>query len=108
MAKAKYDYQAEEDLKKEIHEQFSLAKRYLDTVHERFNEIEELYRSYIDKNQYPHNAKVFDSRVFRVVETVAPRMVANEPTGSFYPSEQGDEGTAEILNSIMKYDWRRA
>lgn len=92
----------------EVREQFTLAKRYLDQIHERMNQQEELYRSYLDKNTYPHNAKVFDPRTFRVIETVTPRMVANEPSGSFYPTEEGDLTTAAIFNALIKYDWRRA
>ena len=106
---AKYDKAlTEEELAQEINEQFLLAKRYLDPIHERMNQQEELYRTYIDKNNYPHNARVFDPRVFRIIETVTPRMVANEPTGSFYPTEQGDIMTSQILNALNKYDWRRA
>lgn len=108
MADYKKPAQTEEELAQEIKEQFLLAKRYLDPIHERMNNQEELYRTYIDKNNYPHNARVFDPRVFRVIETVTPRMVANEPTGSFYPTEQGDIMTSQILNALNKYDWRRA
>lgn len=98
----------EEDVAHEIDEQFLLAKRYLDPIHERMNGQEELYRTFIDKNNYPHNARVFDPRVFRIIETITPRMVANEPTGSFYPVEGGDVATTNILNALVKYDWRRA
>lgn len=101
----KYD---EQETIKEFNEQFLLSKRYLDVLHKRFNDQEELYRTYLDPNNYPHGAKVFDPRIFRVIETITPRMVANEPTGSFYPAEQGDEATTHILNSLIKYDWRRA
>jgi hypothetical protein len=104
---AKYNKE-EQELKEEIHEQFIFSKRYLDSIHQRMNDQEELYRTYIDKNNYPHGARVFDPRVFRVIETVTPRMVANEPTGSFYPFEGGDVVTTQILNALMKYDWRRA
>lgn len=100
--------QTDEQLKKELSEQYALSKRYLDPIHERFNDQEELYRSYINPQNYPNKARVFDPRVFRVIETVTPRMVANEPTGSFYPQEEGDMGVAHILNALMKYDWRRA
>lgn len=100
--------QTEEELGKEIMEQFKLSKLFLDPIHQRMNEQEELYRSYIDKNRYPHNARVFDPRIFRVIETITPRMVANEPTGSFYPQEHGDLVTTEIFNALIKYDWRRA
>ena len=92
----------------EINEQFLLAKKYLDQVHQRMNDQEELYRTYIDANNYPHSAKVFDPRIFRIVETITPRMVSNEPTGSFYPVEEGDIATAQVLNSLIKYDWRMA
>lgn len=108
MPKSAYASQDEEQLKREISEQFSFAKRYLDNIHSRMNQQEELYRSFIDKNNYPHGARVFDPRIFRIIETVTPRMVANEPTGSFYPTEQGDVATAELLNALMKYDWRKA
>ena len=98
----------EEEQLKELSQQYDLAKQYLDPVHDRMNQQEELYRCYIDSASYPHNARVFDPRIFRVIETVAPRMVANEPTGSFYPTEEGDVKTNQILNALIKYDWRRA
>lgn len=108
MSAKKYTNKSEERLGEEISEQFLLAKRYLDPIHERMNEQEELYRTYIDSANYPHQAKVFDPRIFRVIETITPRMVANEPTGSFYPQEGGDVATTAILNALNKYDWRRA
>lgn len=108
MAKYNQTTQTEEELGQEIKEQFLLSKRYLDPIHQRMNEQEELYRTYIDKNNYPHNARVFDPRVFRIIETITPRMVANEPTGSFFPVEGGDIMTSQILNALNKYDWRRA
>jgi len=99
---------SEDDVIEESKCQYQLSKQYLDPIHERMNKQEELYRSYLDPNNYPHNAMVFDPRIFRVIETITPRMVANEPTGSFYPQEGGDSATAHILNSLVKYDWRRA
>lgn len=92
----------------EVKEQYKLSKLYLDPIHSKMNLQEELYRSYIDKNNYPHNAMVFDPRIFRIIETITPRMVANEPTGAFYPQEMGDSATSHILNALLKYDWRRA
>ena len=99
---------SEDDIKKEIKGQFDLAKRYLDPIHQKFNLIEELYRSYIDKNNYQHSARVFDPRVFRIIETITPRMVASEPTGSFYPAEDNDTAINDILDALIKYDWRKA
>lgn len=101
----KKDYAA---IYQEVNDQYLFAKKYLDVIHQRMNSQEELYRTYLDPNNYPHGAKVFDPRIFRVIETITPRMVANEPTGSFYPVEEGDEKTAKILNALIKYDWRRA
>jgi len=104
----KEKYNTERELIAEIDGQLQLAKRYLDPIHEKMNGQEELYRTYIDKNTYPHSARVFDPRVFRIIETITPRLVANEPTGSFYPRESGDTATAQILKSLIKYDWKRA
>lgn len=98
----------EENLGREISEQYKLAKRYLDPVHERMNRQEELYRTYIDEGKYPHGAKVFDPRIFRAIETVTPRMVASEPMGSFYPRENSDKMVNEVLNELLKYDWQEA
>lgn len=105
---AKYTNKDEAELSQEIDEQFKFAKRYLDQIHTRMNQQEELYRSFIDPNNYEHGARVFDPRVFRIIETITPKMVANEPMGSFYPMEKGDEKTVQILNALIKYDWRRA
>lgn len=98
----------EQEVFDEVNSQFKLSKEFLDVIHQRMNDQEELYRTYLDPNNYPHGAKVFDPRIFRVIETITPRMVANEPTGSFYPSEEGDIVTSKILNTLIKYDWRRA
>lgn len=105
---AGYSNKEEGKLANEINEQFLFSKKYLDVIHQRMNQQEELYRSYLDPNNYPHTARVFDPRIFRVIETITPRMVANEPGGSFYPVEGGDVATTQILNALIKYDWRRA
>lgn len=98
----------EEELVKEITEQFDLSKRFLDPIHERMNQQEELFRSYIDVASYPHQARVFDPRVFRAIETVTPRLVQNEPTGSFYPAENNDVIGAQVLNIMLKQNWQKA
>jgi len=107
MAKRKPKDILEDEVAGEILQQLEFAKRYLDPIHQRMNDQEELYRSYINNADYPHNAQVFDPRVFRIIETVTPRMVASEPMGSFYPAEGGDTETTEILNTMMKYDWAK-
>lgn len=99
---------SEAETGEEVVSQYSLSKQYLDPIHDRMNQQEELYRTFIDKTNYEHKARVFDPRVFRVIETITPRMVANEPMGSFYPQESGDTATAHVLNSLIKYHWRRA
>lgn len=108
MAKMDTPQLDETEIANEVSEQFKLAKLYLDVVHQRMNQQEELYRTYIDKTNYPHQARVFDPRLFRIIETITPRMVANEPTGSFYPTQSADAITSQILNALMKYDWYKA
>lgn len=98
----------ESEVYEEVTGQYKLAKRYLDVMHQRMNQQEELYRTYLDPEKYPHKARVFDPRVFRVIETITPRMVANEPSGSFYPREEGDVAVSKIFSELIKYDWRKA
>jgi hypothetical protein len=98
----------ESEVYSEVTTQYELAKRYLDIIHQRMNQQEELYRTYLDPNNYPNKARVFDPRVFRVIETITPRMVANEPSGSFYPREQGDVAVSKIFSELIKYDWVKA
>jgi hypothetical protein len=98
----------ESDLKDEVIAQYKFSKQLTDPIHDRANSQEELYRNYIDPALYPHNARVFDPRIFRNIETITPKMVANEPTGSFFPQEAGDLKTSEVLKALIKYDWRRA
>lgn len=98
----------ESDLKDEVIAQYKFSKQLTDPIHTRANSQEELYRNYIDPATYPHAARVFDPRIFRNIETITPKMVANEPTGSFFPQEAGDLKTSEVLKALIKYDWRRA
>lgn len=108
MEEEKYTNTTEETVVDEVLEQYRLSKRLTDPIHQRMNQQEELYRSYIDPAKNPTKAMVFDPRVFRVIETVTPRIVSSEPVGSFYPTESGNMETAEIFNTMLKYDWRKA
>lgn len=105
---AKKKQENKNDVVSKVIEEYQFAKRYLDPIHANFNSMEELYRAYIDSSTYPHNARVFDPRIFRVIETITPRLVASEPSGSFYPSEEGDIATSQIFNAMIRYDWHRA
>lgn len=101
--KSKYS----EDVASTIIAQFKLSKQFLDPIHEKMNGQEEMYRSYINSQSYPHGARVFDPRIFRVIETIVPRLVANEPIGTFYPKGAGEESTAMILKAMLRYDWQK-
>lgn len=90
-----------------ISERFKLSKQYLDPIHAKMNGQEEMYRNYINAQDYPHGAKVFDPRIFRVIETIVPRLVATEPIGTFYPKGKGEESTAMILKAMLRHDWNK-
>lgn len=90
-----------------ITERFKLSKQFLDPIHERMNGQEEMYRSYINTATNPHNARVFDPRIFRVIETITPRLVSNEPIGTFFPKGKGDDATAIILKAMLRHDWQK-
>lgn len=95
------------DVGAEIIQQYQLSKQFLDPIHEKMNGQEEMYRSYINSQSYPHGARVFDPRIFRVIETIVPRLVASEPIGTFYPKGAGEEATAMILKAMLRYDWQK-
>ena len=90
-----------------ITERYRLAKQFLDPIHEKMNGQEEMYRSYINSTNNPHNARVFDPRIFRVIETIVPRLVSNEPIGNYFPKGKGEESTALILKAMLRHDWQK-
>ena len=73
-----------------------------------FKEADELFRSWIDENNWPYDALLFDPRVFTFIFEKASRLIANKPKGSVTPREGGDILKARLNNELMSYQWDKA
>ncbi len=73
-----------------------------------FNEADELFRSWLDENNWPYDALLFDPRVFTVIFEKTSRLIANKPKGKLNPREGSDVMTARINNQLLDYQWDQA
>lgn len=77
-----------------------LKKRTVD-----FDKRDVLFRSYIQKSNWPYRALVFDPRVFTTIYEKTARILANKPRGRMEPRESGDALGAKINNEILNFQW---
>lgn len=73
-----------------------------------FNEADELFRSYIDENNWPYDALLFDPRIFTFIFEKTSRLLANKPRGRLVPREGSDVLAAKINNTLLDYQWDQA
>jgi len=73
-----------------------------------FNEADELFRSWLDENNWPYDALLFDPRVFTVIFEKTSRLIANKPKGKLNPREGSDVMSARINNQLLDYQWDQA
>lgn len=77
-----------------------LTKRIVD-----FDKRDILFRSYIQKSNWPYRAMVFDPRVFTTIYEKTARLLANKPRGRMEPRESGDALGAKINNELLNFQW---
>lgn len=73
-----------------------------------FNEADELFRSWIDENNWPYDALLFDPRVFTFIFEKTSRLISNKPQGHLIPREGSDVLGARINNELLSYQWDQA
>ncbi len=73
-----------------------------------FDEADELFRSFIDENNWPYDALLFDPRIFTFVFEKTSRLIANKPKGKLIPREGTDVLSAKINNALLNYQWDQA
>lgn len=73
-----------------------------------FNEADELFRSYIDENNWPYDALLFDPRIFTFIFEKTSRLISNKPKGKLIPREGSDSLGARINNELLSYEWDAA
>ncbi len=73
-----------------------------------FSEADELFRSWIDENNWPYDALLFDPRVFTFIFEKTSRLIANKPKGRLIPREGADVLAAKINNALLDFQWDQA
>lgn len=73
-----------------------------------FKEADELFRSYIDENNWPYDAVLFDPRVFTFIFEKTSRLIANKPKGVVTPREGSDILKARLNEELLAYQWDMA
>src|SRR5437667_175424 len=70
-----------------------------------FDKTDVLFRSHIQKNNWPYRALVFDPRIFTTIYEKTARTFANKPRGRMQPRESGDALGAKINNELLNFQW---
>lgn len=73
-----------------------------------FNEADELFRSWLDEENWPYEALLFDPRIFTFIFEKTSRLIANKPKGRLTPREGSDMLAAKINNALLDYQWDMA
>jgi len=73
-----------------------------------FKEADELFRSWIDENNWPYDAILFDPRIFTFIFEKTSRLISNKPKGVVTPREGSDLLKARLNNELLSYQWDMA
>lgn len=73
-----------------------------------FNEADELFRSWIDEENWPYDALLFDPRIFTFITEKTSRLISSKPKGRLTPREGSDVLKAKIVNALLDYQWDMA
>jgi hypothetical protein len=96
---------AERILFADIMRHYMMSKEDLDVRRPSWDKIDELFRSYIDADNWPYNSVVFDPRVFTFIFEKTSRLLANKLAGRMVPREGGDALGARINNELLMFQW---
>lgn len=90
---------------KEVYNHFILAREDLEQRIKDFDKKDILFRSHINKEDWPYRALVFDPRTFTALYEKTARLLANKPRGRMTPREGGDVLGAKINNELLSFQW---
>lgn len=82
---------------------FSAAEKGKQSYTERWDRYYRLYRSFVKHDPTDWHSKMFVPMVFWVVETVAPRLVAQLPRFLVMPMGPEDVEPAKLMEQLMEY-----
>jgi len=95
----------ERELYAEVMGHYDMAKEDLEARIPQMDKNDELFRSHINKKNWPYRAKVFDPRIFTAIVEKTSRQFANKPQGRMVPREGGDSLGAKICNELLMWQW---
>lgn len=74
---------------------------------QKWDRLYKLYRSYLEKKNYPWQSNIFVPYAFSTVETIVPRLVSSKPQIDIIPREKDDELYAEVQGKLIDFQWDR-
>ena len=89
----------------EVFNHYTLAREDLEQRITDFDKKDILFRSHIDKENWPYRSLVFDPRTFTALYEKTARLLANKPRGRMNPREGGDALGAKINNELLSFQW---
>ena len=89
----------------DVYHHYTTAKEDLEQRIIDFDKKDILFRSHIDKKNWPYRAMVFDPRTFTALYEKTARLLANKPKGRMNPREGGDALGAKINNELLSFQW---
>lgn len=95
----------EQKLYHSVMQHYQTAKEDLEQRITDFNKKDELFRSFIDEDDWPYRSLIFDPRTFTALYEKTARLLANKPRGRMNPREGGDALGAKINNEILSFQW---
>jgi len=104
MSKASQAF-ANEKIATEIRKKISTAYNWRDPLKQKWDRYYKLYRSYLEKKNYPWQSNIFVPYAFSTVETIVPRLVSNKPQIDVLPREKGDTDYAHVQSLLIDYQW---
>lgn len=95
----------EQDTFTEVYRHYKLSEEDLRARTRDFDKKDVLFRSHINKADWPYRAVVFDPRIFTILYEKTSRILANKPRGRMQPRESGDALGAKINNELLNFQW---
>ena len=87
---------------------YTIAKQDLQQRIQRkngFDDADKMFASYIDEDNWPYKAMMFDPRPYTVILEKSARLVGRKPKGRLVPRENGDTLGAYVNNELLSFQW---
>jgi len=96
---------SEEKTFNKVMRHYDMAKEDLDTRIPDIDKADELFRSFIDEDNWPYSAMIFLPRIFTAIFEKTSRLIGGKPRGRLVPREKGDILGAKLNNALLEYEW---